>query len=63
MLILHRKLGERILIGDEIVITVVRVTPGSVKLGIEAPPNTEVDREEIRELKRDARRPPNSPGA
>ena len=47
MLVLSRKLGERILIGDRIVVTVVRLDRGQVRLGIEAPPEIAVFREEI----------------
>ena len=48
MLVLSRKIGERILIGDEISITVVRLTNGGVRLGIEAPSKMPVMREELR---------------
>lgn len=44
---LARKLGERILIGDQITITVVKVVPGGVRIGIEAPPELPVVREEL----------------
>ena len=47
MLVLSRKVGERIRIGDSVVITVVRVTGGGVRLGIEAPPELPVVREEL----------------
>ena len=47
MLVLSRKVGERILVGDQIRITVVRVTSGGVRLGIEAPDGTTVVREEL----------------
>ena len=47
MLVLSRKVGERILIGPDIVVTVVRVTGGGVRLGIEAPPELPVVREEL----------------
>ena len=47
MLVLSRKVGERIILGDEIKITVVRVTGGGVRLGIEAPDNLTVVREEL----------------
>ena len=47
MLVLSRKVGERILIGDDIAITVVRVAQGAVRIGIEAPRSLEVLREEI----------------
>ena len=47
MLVLSRKVGERILLGDHIRITVVRVSGGGVRLGIEAPPDIAVVREEV----------------
>ena len=47
MLVLSRKVGERILVGDQIRITVVRLTNGGVRLGIEAPDEMPVLREEV----------------
>lgn len=47
MLVLSRKEGERILIGDDIRVTVVRVSGGGVRLGIEAPPESAIVREEL----------------
>lgn len=47
MLVLTRRPGEQIVIGDGIRVTVVSVGPGRVKIGIEAPPNVRVDRQEI----------------
>lgn len=47
MLVLSRKVGERILIGDNIAITVVRVAQGTVRIGVEAPDNLNVVREEV----------------
>ncbi|MCP4190254.1 MAG: carbon storage regulator [Planctomycetaceae bacterium] len=47
MLVLSRKVGERILVGDQITITVVRLTNGGVRLGIEAPGDLTVVREEV----------------
>ena len=47
MLVLSRKVGERILIGDNIAVTVVRLNGGGVRLGIEAPANLIVVREEL----------------
>ena len=46
MLVLSRKLGERIVIGDRIVVTVVKLDHGQVRLGIEAPREIAVFREE-----------------
>ena len=56
MLILTRKLGENIRIGDKIKITILDVKGGQVKLGIEAPPHVAVHREEIYERIRDENR-------
>ena len=47
MLVLSRKIGERILVGDNIRITVVRMSQGNVRLGIEAPDDTAIVREEL----------------
>jgi len=47
MLVLSRKLNQRILIGDDVVLTVVRIKGSSVQLGIEAPSGIEVVREEL----------------
>jgi carbon storage regulator len=45
MLLLTRKLGENIRIGDDVKITIVEVKGNHVKLGIEAPPSVKVHRE------------------
>ena len=47
MLILTRRQGETICIGDDIRITVLGTNGGQVRLGIDAPQNVEVHREEI----------------
>jgi carbon storage regulator len=47
MLVLTRKTNERILIGDDIVLTVVRIDDYSVRLGIDAPKDVEILREEL----------------
>lgn len=47
MLILSRRVGERFLIGDNIIVTVLGVSGCNVKLGIEAPKETEIYREEL----------------
>jgi len=48
MLVLTRKVGEEIVIGNNIRITVVEVGPGRVKIGIAAPRDVRIDRDEIR---------------
>ena len=45
MLVLSRKPQERILIGDDIVVTVVRVGDNEVRLGIDAPKDVNIARE------------------
>ncbi len=47
MLILARKRNEQIVIGDDIIVTVVAIRGGNVRLGIEAPPNVTVHRKEV----------------
>jgi carbon storage regulator len=55
MLVLSRKRDERIVIGDNIVITVVDVRGDKVRLGIEAPSEVPVHRQEVLDaLKRNA---------
>jgi carbon storage regulator len=49
MLILTRREGESVLIGDEVTITVLRVKGNQVRLGVNAPKNIAVQREEISE--------------
>jgi len=49
MLVLTRKLGESIRIGDTIIVKVVDLDNRHVKLGIEAPKSISVNREEIYE--------------
>lgn len=53
MLVLSRKVGERILIGDNIAVTVVRVAQGTVRIGVEAPNNMQIVREEIKDQRKD----------
>jgi len=50
MLVLSRKLGEQIVIADNIVITVVEIRGDKVRLGIEAPKEVPVHRKEIHDL-------------
>jgi carbon storage regulator len=48
MLVLSRKVGEQILIGDNISVTVVRIAPDVVRLGIEAPDHVPIVRDDIK---------------
>lgn len=49
MLVLSRKLGEKIFVGPDICITVVDIDRNKIRLGIEAPRNVEIYREEVRD--------------
>ena len=52
MLILTRRAGEALRIGDDIEVTVMAVNGSQVRIGIKAPRDVAVDREEIAERKR-----------
>jgi len=47
MLILSRKLNEKIVIGDGVVVSIVEIRGDQVKLGIEAPKSVKVFRQEV----------------
>jgi carbon storage regulator len=47
MLILTRRVGESVMIGEEVTITVLRVKGNQVRLGVNAPRTVSVQREEI----------------
>ena len=47
MLVLSRKEGEKLVIGDDIVITVNRISGHRVSIGIEAPPHVPITRGEL----------------
>ena len=58
MLVLTRRPGETIRIGQNVVITVLRVAPGQVKIGIDAPSDVAIHREEIfRRIQADGEHP------
>ena len=56
MLVLSRRLGENIRIGDDIKVVVLDVKGSQVKLGIEAPLSVQVHRQEIYERIQEANR-------
>jgi carbon storage regulator len=47
MLVLTRKAGERIRIGDKVTLVVVRINGNAVRLGVEAPPEYVIARNEL----------------
>ncbi len=47
MLVLSRKVGEKILIGEQIEVTIVRVAEGVVRIGVRAPAEMAIVREEL----------------
>lgn len=47
MLVLTRKIGEGIVIGDDITITIVEMKGGAVRIGIEAPREKKIYRQEV----------------
>ncbi len=47
MLVLSRKTGEKILIGENVTVTIVRIGPNTVRLGIDAPRDMNIVREEL----------------
>jgi len=54
VLILSRKLGESILLGDDIEVSIVEISKGVVKLGIEAPRDVMILRKELSEAVKEA---------
>lgn len=53
MLVLSRQVGQRVVIGADIVVTLVTATKGTARIGFEARPEIRIDREEIR-IEKDA---------
>lgn len=49
MLVLSRRVGERLVIGDDIVITIIDVRSDGVRIGIDAPRHVRVNRAEVLE--------------
>jgi carbon storage regulator len=47
MLVISRRLEESLVIGDNVVVTVVEVRGNRVRLGVKAPPNVEIARPEL----------------
>jgi carbon storage regulator len=54
MLVLSRKVNERVVVGENIVITIVNIRGDKVRIGIDAPKDVAVDRQEVAEKKAEA---------
>jgi carbon storage regulator len=63
MLVLTRKVGEKVVIAGHIQVMVVGITGNKVRLGIEAPKGVVVDREEVHRQRPGAAGPPPPPAA
>ncbi len=48
MLVLSRKAGEKVFVGDDLVLTLVEIRGDKVRLGFEAPRDVNIAREEVR---------------
>jgi carbon storage regulator len=51
MLVVRRKIGQSVFVGEDVTVTVVEIGARHVRLGIRAPRSVKVDREEIRRLR------------
>lgn len=54
MLVLTRKVGQKILIGDNVEVTILGISGGQIKVGVSAPKSVDVDREEVRDKKKNS---------
>ncbi|MBM4069870.1 MAG: carbon storage regulator CsrA [Planctomycetes bacterium] len=55
MLVLSRRVGEKIKIGNDVLVTIIAVTGNQVRIGIDAPPEMTILREELEPFARDER--------
>jgi carbon storage regulator len=63
MLVLSRRVGESVVIGDDVVVTVLEVRGDVVRVGVDAPRSVQVRRQELVEAVAEANREAASPDA
>jgi len=63
MLILSRRESERVYLGDDIVLTIVRVNGDKVRIGVEAPANVKILRTELDTATRSSNESDGEPGS
>jgi carbon storage regulator len=65
MLVLSRRLGESVFIGNDVAVSILEIRGGQVRIGISAPPSVKIVRDELAIARADARpntcTPPISP--
>jgi carbon storage regulator len=61
VLIITRRPGERIMVGEDVIVEVMEIVGSTVRLGIQAPRAVPVYREEIFKALREEERPPSTP--
>jgi carbon storage regulator len=49
MLVLTRKIGEGIVIGDDVTVTIIEIKGGNIRIGIDAPKDRKIYRQEVYE--------------
>lgn len=62
MLVISRKVGQSVFIGEDIVIQVCRISDGKVRIGIQAPPDVNIWRDDVKNKSPKPKTPKTGPG-